>query len=336
MGEARVEVLRGGLLEAVHVLDVAVAGADGALLARAGCPGAPVVARSAIKPLQALPLVEDGAAERFGLGERELAVCCASHSGEPEHVGIVRSMLSRAGLAEDALACGPHPPFARIAASALRESGTAPGRVHNNCSGKHAGMLLLARAHGWPVAGYHERDHPVQRRILAELCRWSGASEPEIGTAIDGCGVVTFSLPLDRLARAMARLVAAADAGAAGPARVVGAMATHPFLVGGTGRLCTRLPEVTGGRVIAKVGAEGIYVALARGRGVGVAVKARDGARRGSETGLLAVLSELGLVAPEEAALLRRWSRPEVRNTRGEVVGEVRGRVSLAREGWHD
>jgi L-asparaginase II len=335
MSGVRVEILRGGLVESIHDVYLAVATADARVVARAGRLEAPVLARSAIKPFQALPLVLDGAADRLGLTDRELALCCASHSGEPEHVDVARSILARAGVGEEMLACGPHPPMSRAAAAALREAGVEPGRVHNNCSGKHAGMLALARAHGWATGGYHEAGHPVQRRVLAEMARWGRVPEEEIGTAVDGCGVVAFGLPLTAMAAAMARLVAAAGQGEPGPARIVGAMAGHPFLVGGSGRLCTRLIEVTNGRVLAKVGAEGVYAAADRGRQVGLAVKARDGARRAAEVALLAVLEALDLITSEELEALARWARPEVRNTRYEVVGEVRAVVDLEGEWRH-
>jgi L-asparaginase II len=332
MSGVRVEVLRGGLVESVHDVYVAVTTADGRLVARAGRPELPVLARSAIKPFQALPLVLDGAADALGMTGRELALCCASHSGEPEHVEVARSILARAGVGEDALACGAQRPMSREAASALREAGRAPGRIHNNCSGKHAGMLALARHHGWPAEGYHLAGHPVQRRALAEMAGWAGVPEASIGTAVDGCGVVAFSLPLTAVAGAMARLVAAAARGEPGPARIVGAMAEHPFLVAGSHRLCTRLAEVTGGRVLAKVGAEGVYAAADRGRELGLALKTRDGARRGAEVALLAVLGELGLLHARELDALSAWARPRVRNTRDEVVGEIRAVAELVRE----
>jgi L-asparaginase II len=333
MSGLRVEVVRGGLVESVHEVDAAVATAAG-MVAHVGRPLDPVLARSSIKPFQALPLVVDGAADALGLTDRELALCCASHSGESEHVEVARSILARAGVEESALACGAHPPLSRDAAARLRAAGAQPGRVHNNCSGKHAGMMALARFHGWPTDGYHREGHPVQRRVLAEMARWAAVRPGSIGTAIDGCGVVAFSLPLAAMASAMGRLARRSEAGDPAAARIVSAMASHPFLVGGSGRLCTRLAEVTGGRVLAKVGAEGVYTALERERGLGLALKTRDGARRGAEVALLTLLRELGLLTAEDEAALREWARPELRNTRDEVVGEVRGVVELVRERW--
>jgi L-asparaginase II len=292
----------------------------------------PVFARSAIKAFQAMPLVEEGVVERFGLTEEELALCCASHSGEPRHVEVAASILAKVGLDEHALACGPHDPFDDAATRALREAGRVPGRLHNNCSGKHAGMLALARFHGWPTDGYHRAGHPVQERMLREISRWAEVEPESVWTGVDGCGVVTFAVPLAALAGAFSRLIAAEPGSPA--ARVADAMTGHPFLVGGTGRLCTRLMEVTRGRVLAKLGAEGVYGAASREGGVGVALKARDGARRAAEAALVGVLDALGLLRPEEAAALERWARQPLENTRGERVGEVRSAVALeARRG---
>lgn len=328
MNAVRVEALRGGRVESVHELDVAVV-EDGAVVARAGRPEEPVFTRSAIKPFQAMPLVDDGVVERFGLTDEELALCCASHSGQPRHVALAAGILERIGLDDDALACGPHAPFHGEAARALRAEGREPGRLHNNCSGKHAGMLALARARGWPVEGYHEAGHPVQERMLDEVSRWTGEPRDRIGAGVDGCGVVTFAVPLTGLATAFARLAGGAAAGEAGAGRIVRSMTRHPFLVGGTGRLCTRLMEVTAGRILAKVGAEGVYGAAALDRGVGVALKARDGARRAAEAGLLGVLAARGLLTDDEMDALRPWARPVVRNTRDEAVGELRAVVTL-------
>jgi L-asparaginase II len=325
-----VEVVRGGLLESEHHVSVAVVDARGQLRAWAGDPDRRAFARSAVKAMQALPLVEDGVQAHFGITEEELAVCCASHSGEPRHVQLVSSVLGKIGTGEEALACGPHWPFWAGAAQALREAGRKPGRVHNNCSGKHAGMLALARHHGWPLAGYQRVEHPVQQRMLQEVVRWCRLAEDDVGLGVDGCGVVTFALPLSALARGFAGLAAAARAGESGAGGVLQAMLAHPYLVGGTERLCTELMQAAGGRIAAKVGAEGVYCAAVPGAELGVALKVHDGSGRAAEPALLAVLEALGLLAGEELERLARWRLPEVRNTRDEQVGEIRCRLRLA------
>ncbi|HSJ10747.1 MAG TPA: asparaginase [Longimicrobiales bacterium] len=328
MSTTMVEVLRGDVVESRHRVHVAVTDADGALRVRSGDPSVMAFARSAVKPFQALPLVEDGGVDAYGFTAGELALMCASHSGERAHTAAARSMLAKVGAAEDMLACGPHEPFHEASARALREAGTAPTRVHNNCSGKHAGMLALARLHGWPLEGYHEASHPVQRRMLVEIVRWTGAAESDVGLAVDGCGVTTFALPLQSLATAFARLARASlDDGAA--ARVVDAMVSHPEMVGGTGRLCTDVMRVTHGRVFLKVGAEGVYCAALRAEALGVALKVEDGNVRALYPALVAVLRGLGWIDDEELGALGEFARPVIRNTRDEVVGALRVRMAL-------
>lgn len=318
-------------MESRHEVHVAVADASGDLVAQAGDPALVTFARSAVKPIQALPLVDDGVAERFGLDDEEMALACASHSGEAAHVAVARRLLGKLGLDEHDLACGAHAPFHRPSARALQEAGTAPGRVHNNCSGKHAGMLALAQAHGWDVAGYEQAAHPVQRRMLSEMARWCDVSESDIVVGVDGCGVATFAVSLSSLAGAFARLAGAAVAGEPGPRRVLDAMRAHPRLVAGTGRFCTALMEASSGRVVAKVGAEGVYGALVPDAGLGIALKVADGGRRAAEPALAAVLAVLDLLSPGELAELRTFTEPVLVNTRGEEVGVVRAVMAPGR-----
>ena len=329
MGVSEVRVWRGGIIESRHRVHVAVVGAGGALRCSAGDPGLIAFARSAVKPVQAVPLLEDGVAERFQLSPRELAICCASHSGEPMHVEAAAGILRKIGAGEESLACGPHAPFDADAAEALRAEGRAPGRLHNNCSGKHAGMLALARHHGWPLVGYQELEHPVQQRMLAEMARWSGVEAGSIATGVDGCGVVTFGLPLTGMARMFAALAAGARRNEAPGAVVVRAMVTHPELVAGTHRMCTALMKASHGRIFAKVGAEGVYCAGIPGAELGVALKVEDGAVRAAEPALLSVLQRLGVLNPDELAELEQWSQPPITNTRQERVGHIDALIEL-------
>lgn len=326
---AVIEVWRGPLVESRHLVSVAVTDATGRLRARAGDADLVAFARSAVKPLQAMPLVEDGVVEQFEFPRHELALACGSHNAEDRHVEAARSMLGRAGAGEDLLACGPHPPMSPAAARALVARGVEPTRIHNNCSGKHAGMLALARFHGWPLAGYERPDHPVQQRILHEIARWTGLAEEDIETAIDGCGVPTFALPLSALAAAFARIAAGARGGDRGPAQVVEAMVRNPEYVAGTGRMCTDLMRVAAGRIFVKVGAEGVYCAGVPGAELGIALKVHDGATRASEPALLAVLAALNVLTPEELGALDPYVRPIVLNTRGEAVGDIRALIEL-------
>ena len=327
--DARVEVLRGGFVESVHRVSIAVVDPGGHLRAFAGSPDRVVFARSAVKPVQAVPMVADGTADRFGWGDAELALACASHSGEARHVEIARRMLGTLGLGVEALACGAHAPFNAAAARDLSDRGEEPTRLHNNCSGKHAAMLGLAAAHGWPVRGYQEVEHPVQLRMLQEISHWSGVTADRIDVAVDGCGVATFALPLQALALTFARLAVATRAQESPAARVIHAMQMYPELVGGTGRLCTELMRTTRGRIFAKVGAEGVYCAGVPGAEIGVALKVEDGAKRAAEPALIEVLRLLGLLTEEDMGDLDRYAVPDVRNTRDEVVGSLRSRITL-------
>ncbi len=326
---ACVEVLRGGVVESRHRVSVAVMDAEGGARAHAGDPGLVVFARSVAKPFQAMPLVEDGVLDANEFGARELAICCGSHSGEPRHVDIVRGMLRTLGFEERHLACGAHAPMHEESARALRASGREPGAVHNNCSGKHAGMLALARHHGWPPVGYEQAEHEVQQRMLAEIARWTGVPAESIPTAVDGCGVETYALPLDRLAHAYARLGAEARRTDGAARRVVRAMLDHPEYVAGSQRLCTELMRATGGRIVIKVGAEGVYCAGIPGAELGVAIKVEDGATRASEPAIIAVLRALHLLSDDEVAGLARWAEPDLFNTRGERVGSIRPAIAL-------
>jgi L-asparaginase II len=324
-----VSLWRGAAIESIHRVHVAVARADRGVVATAGDPAFVTFVRSAIKMFQALPLVEDGGVQRFGLSDEEIAVCTASHNAEPFHVDAARSILRKAGADEAQLACGPHPPMHAAAAERLAAAGESPGRIHNNCSGKHAGMLALAALHGWPMEAYHLLEHPVQQRVLSTLARWAGVAPDTIGIAIDGCGLPTFALPLKNVANACARFASAAADDVPAPAAIVRAMTQHPAYVAGTSRLCTDLMEATRGRVFAKVGAEGYYCAGAPSERLGIALKIEDGARRAAEPALLAVLRALDLISADELASLSTYATPAVFNTRGEVVGSVTGELTL-------
>jgi L-asparaginase II len=307
----RVEQLRGGVVEAWHDVHVAVVDSTGGLVARTGDPELVTFWRSAAKPFQALPLVADGAADRFGLTSEELALACASHSSEPGQVARVRGLLGKIGCSERDLLCGPHPPLSDRVAQDYQTRGLRLTSVYSNCSGKHAGMLALARQHGWPTEFYTRLEHPVQQRCLAEVSRWTDVPVAAMKTAVDGCGVVCYGLPLRNMAMAYARLANAEV--------VVEAMLRHPDLIAGEGRPCTDMMRAHPGRVIAKVGAEGVYCALLPQEGLGVALKVADGHAIASALAMAAVLEALGL-RPRPASLT---ARPNV-NTRGETVGELR------------
>jgi L-asparaginase II len=317
-------VWRGERIESRHRAAFAVADAAGALVHGGGDLSEAVFPRSAVKPLQALPMLESGAADRFSLAPLEIALACASHGGEPAHVSAVAAWLARLGLGPDALECGAHPPSYAPAAEALARRGEPPSPLHNNCSGKHAGMLTLARHLGVPTAGYVEADHPVQQRIAVNLAEMAVAG-PLPAPAIDGCSVPSFPLALPQLATAMARLadpIRLRPELAAACRRVQSAMRAHPDMVAGSGRACTAimtaLPEV-----LVKTGAEGVYAAALPSRGLGIALKVEDGAGRAASVALLALLDALGTLDEPARMALEEIARPKLRNHRGLLVGRI-------------
>jgi len=323
MKTAEIRVERGKILESVHRVHAVVAeGAGRGLHTLFGDAQLQVTLRSAAKLFQALPLVEDGVVDALGLTPAELALCCASHNTEPRHVEGARQILKKAGLGEDSLACGGHRPLDEGAARELDRTGVEPGPIHNNCSGKHAGMLALAVHHGWATAGYHEPEHPVQRRMSREISRWSGLPEEEIPSGVDGCGIPCYAIPLDRMAESFLDFGLAAQSGGE-PHRVLDAIGSAPGMIGGNNRLCSALPEVTGGRVIAKIGAEGVYGAVIASESIGIAVKVDDGSRRAVEPALIGVLETLGLLSSEELKRLSTFRTVAVKNTRRETVGRI-------------
>ena len=319
-----VESSRGGVVETRHRIHAAVVSADGSLVAHTGDPDFVTFWRSGAKPFQAMPLLLDGVIEHFAMTVPELALCCASHSSEPQQVQLVRDLLARIGCAERDLLCGPHPPLSERVAQDYATRGVRLTAAYSNCSGKHAGMLALARHHGWPVERYTSGDHPVQQRCLAEIARWTAIPESRIATAVDGCGVRTFAIPVRNMALAYAKL-GTGDGGRG--TRVVEAMLRFPELIAGVGRPCTEMMRAHPGRVVVKVGAAGVYCGLLTREGLGIALKIEDGNGPAAVLAMAATLAELGL-RPQPAHLM---SQP-IPNTRGEPVGEMRVNGTLERE----
>lgn len=307
--------------------------ADGATAVTFGEPGAATFWRSAVKPFQALPLVLDGAADAFGFGPEWLAMACASHGGRPEHVERVSAMLEAIGVDQTALRCGPHVPYDGEAATALSCAGEKPGRLHNNCSGKHAAMLALAAHHGWDREGYWRYDHAVQRRIRRALAVWISADPETLTWATDGCGLPTPFLELADMALSYARLVKVAAEGVTGPAAVVSAMTHHPQLTSSPGREPLRIMQAGAGRLLAKEGAEGVLCVAAVDSDWGMALKVADGCRRAVGPAAVAALTHAGLLAEDERKALRALGSVAIEGTTGERVGRVRGVVDLVPDG---
>ena len=320
-----VEVLRGSLVESRHCGAVAVADAGGGLLLELGDVERPVYPRSAVKAFQALPLVETGAADRYGLGPKELALACSSHSGEPAHAATAARMLALAGLDPGALKCGTHWPIHQPSAQALAREGSAASALHNNCSGKHAGFLCVACATGADPAHYVEPTHPVQRAVKAVLENLTGLVLTRDDVAVDGCSAPTWAVPLSGLAQAFARFGTGARLApdrATAAARLREACAAHPWHVAGTGRFCTEIMSRFGARVFVKTGAEGVYGAALPEQGLGIAVKSDDGAGRAAEVAIAAMLARF-LPLDADLVALEPFVRPVLRNWRGVEVGTI-------------
>ena len=345
-----VNVYRGGEVESFHTGSIVVVDATGKLLAYAGNPNLVTYLRSSAKPFQALPLLQHNGYEDFDLTKQELALICASHGGEPKHVSTAAAILRKGEFDESDLLCGAHAPYDERANSELRQSGEAPSPLHNNCSGKHGGMLLASQLIDAPSATYLEPDHPLQREILECMSDFSGVGSDEIPVAVDGCGVPSYFMSLYRAAFAYARLAASATASVGSlpsyeenAGRVIDAMTSEPDYVAGAWSITTPLIEAFEGGLLAKEGAEAFYAmsilpSLADtltprldrtdGAAVGIALKIHDGsANRARNPVILKTLELLGL--PVEAPALERYRVRPVKNVAGRVVGEVKAEFDL-------
>jgi L-asparaginase II len=339
MNPVLVEVLRGGQVESAHAGALAVVDADGAVRASLGDIARPVFPRSAVKLLQALPLLESGAAERLGLDDEELALACASHNGEPAHVRVAAGMLAKAGLDASALECGTHWPYAESAQRELARTGQLPSALHNNCSGKHAGFLCLAceMARGGDVrafaSGYVRPEHAVMREVGAVLGEVTGCDVTRAARGTDGCSIPTYAIPLAALALGYARVATGLGVGperARAMRRLRQAVAAAPFMVGGTGRFDTRVMQRLGERACIKVGAEGVYCAALPEQGLGVAIKIDDGNNaRAAEVVMAAVIEAFVRLDDDEAAFMRAFSAPRLVNWNGIEVGGLRASAVL-------
>ncbi|MBI3969343.1 MAG: asparaginase [Chloroflexi bacterium] len=319
-------VTRDGAVESSHRGWVAISTASGELVKALGDPTTAVWLRSAAKPAQTVVVLESGAGERFDLTDAEVAVMTASHSGEAEHLAVVQGLLERLGLSPDDLACGAVPPLDRRTARELERQGERPSTLHSACSGKHAGMLAACLAQGLPTDGYWRPEHPLQVRTVERLAELAGVERTAIRVGTDGCGVPTFTLPLAALARSFARFVAATD----GPlARTRAAYGRQPKLAAGTGRPCTTLLEISGGRLWAKTGSEGLYCvglppAPAFGsEPLGLAVKIEDGSTRALPAVLAAIFDRLGVWTSEQRDQFLERHPTAIRTNQRVVVGEI-------------
>ena len=335
------EALRGGIVESWHRGALAIVDADGRVHTAVGDIERPIFPRSAVKVLQALPLVASGAADRWQLSDEELALACASHGGEPRHAATAASMLAKAGVDVEVLECGTHWPYNDAAIKALAARGETPCALHNNCSGKHAGFVCLGclLAEGGDrrafLRGYVGPEHPVMREVTAALQATTGHDLSRAAIGTDGCSIPTYAIPLRHLAHAFAKVatgIGLSSAHAAAAKRLRTAVASAPFMVAGSGRLDTRLMERLGGRLFCKVGAEGMYCAALPELGLGLAVKIDDGNNaRACEVVLAATVERLLPLVDEDRAFVRDLGDVRLSNWNGIEVGRLRAANMLRR-----
>ncbi|HYG90860.1 MAG TPA: asparaginase [Azospirillum sp.] len=322
-----VEVTRGPMVESVHRAHAVIVDAGGHVLARWGDIERPIYARSAVKALQAIPLVETGAFDDFGLGDEELALACASHSGEPVHTELAARWIQRIGCTVADYECGPQMPTDEATAHAMIRRGEKPSALHNNCSGKHAGFLTTARHKGEPLKGYVRYEHPVQQRILGVLEQMTGQDLSHAPWGIDGCSIPTIGIPLGAIAYAMARIADPQDLPdrrAEAVARIRAAWGKHPYLVGGRNTFDTRMMQAAEGAVLVKGGAEGVGCAVLPEQGIGIALKIEDGTPRAREVALAALIRATKALSDAQWAKAGTLLVEPITNRAGTHVGDVR------------
>ncbi|HVK94888.1 MAG TPA: asparaginase [Noviherbaspirillum sp.] len=329
-----VEVTRGGEVESIHFGSVAVVNTQGDLLYHAGDPHFLTFTRSTLKPLQALPFLRDDGLAHFGFTSRELALICASHSGESMHTDTVQAMLHKTGCSERHLHCGCHVPLHFAVESRQPAAGEVFNQLHHNCSGKHAGFLAYCVQHGAPLDTYLDPAHPLQKAIRHSVAQAVDLDESELRMGIDGCSAPNYALPLSRLALAYARLAQGGKDPVHGglSAALFDAMTGHPELVSGTGRSDLAFMQAAPGDWVAKGGAEAVQAIGIRSAGLGIAVKVSDGNPRGLYPAAISVLQQLGLLPAIDKTPLVPWLRPQLRNLMGIPTGEIRATVLLKKD----
>lgn len=328
-----VEVTRGEVVESRHRGAVIVVDADGKTVLELGDVDRPVFPRSTVKAIQALPFVESGAVDAFGFGPREIALACASHSGEPEHAALAAAMLAKAGLDASALECGAHWPSRQESALDLARAGHTPSALHNNCSGKHSGFICTCAHLGIDHRGYVGAAHQAQEAVRDAMESVTGATHAVDMCGTDGCSIPTYAVPLRNVAHGFARMAAGIGLGqerAKAARRILSACMAEPFLIAGTRKLDTELMQAASGRIMIKVGAEGVYCGAIPELGLGFAIKCDDGAIRGAEIMVASVLARLiAAVDPQLAESLRQMANPVLKNWNGIEVGGLRRTAAL-------
>ena len=330
--ERLVEVIRGGVVESEHWGHIAIVNREGTLIYSNGNPNRITFARSSMKPLQAIPIVETGAADFYNLSQKDLSLACASHNGEDQHTNQVRKILNRLDLTIDSLKCGTHPPRWQEKYEELMKSGSEVSAEYNNCSGKHSGMLTTAKFMEESLEDYYNTNHPVQKRIIEVISDLCEIPVEKIEIGIDGCGVPVHGIPLAKLALGFAKLAnpsALPEKRKNAIERVTSAMMNEPEMVGGTDRFCTDFMRIEDGRMFGKAGAEGVYCIGDIETGIGIALKIEDGNGRATSSVAVEVLKQLKLLDEKQSELLKEYHYPNLKNARQEVIGQLRPCFSL-------
>ena len=334
--EILAKVIRGETVESIHRGHLIVVDGEGEKIFSLGDPETVTFFRSSAKPFQTIPFLTSGAADRFGFTEKEIALACGSHSGEIFHVETAAKMLEKIGLSEADLKCGAHEPFSDKRAEEMIRAGEKPTQLHNNCSGKHSAMLAQALFCGADAATYDSMENPVQQKILETVSQFTDMLKDEIKIGIDGCAAPNFALPVSAMARSFARLVFPPkdfdEETREACRRVVSAMMTYPEMIGGSERLDTMIMQTLRGKIISKVGAEGVYVAGVLPspkwkKGLGIAFKIEDGEdKRARPVVAIELLRQLGIL---DAETLREFSPMPIKNRRGDTVGRVEANLNI-------
>lgn len=327
-----VNVYRGDLIESIHQGDITVVSDKGDILFEFGDSKKLTYWRSSAKPVQALPVISSGAAKKYNLTDREIAVICASHSGEDEHVKVVTGILEKIGLDQSALLCGTHPPVHKETARKIWREGKKPPAIRNNCSGKHAGLLTLCQYYGWSTEDYYKPDHPLQDLLLDTISEITVYPKEKIYTGEDGCGVVVYGIPLENMAYAFARL--------ANPAtlppeyresaeRITSSMEKYPELVGGSERFNTELMELATGEFFAKSGAEAVYCVGHHEENIGIAIKVKDGGSRAAKPAVVETMKQLDLLSSDQLEKIEKYHEISMKNHHDHIVGRAVADFSL-------
>lgn len=327
MPEKLVEMIRSGLVESIHEGNIVVAAFNGNVIYELGDSNRVTYFHSSAKPIQGIAMLEAGIAEKFGLDLKEIALMISSHSGEKEHIEVLKSLMKKIGVGEEALECGIADPVSKDVLKELFSVGLSITKLHCNCSGKHLGFIAASKAMGYPPEGYHKADHPMQRSVGKVVAEFSGAKPDLITNGIDGCSVPVYGIPLKNMAISYANLCNPGFMGGKynkSQNYITSAMTMYPEMIAGKGRIDTELMKRCGSRVLGKIGAEGVYCAGILGKGIGVAIKIEDGSSRAVGPAIMELLLQLKVITGDEAESMKEFWNPPVLNNKGEVTGEIK------------